>query len=203
MRTRQLIIVLFLLICAPSATGLAADPVARVTHSEGTVLVLRGGVQRPVATQDPLFVDDELRTGHNGRLVAEGAGGLQLVIGPASEVRLRRWLVEPSGGRLEAVLSMVTGAMRLLTRGVAEPSVDVETRAAVASVRSTEWLMDVTGAGTGVFAIEGVVQVTGGTASVEVGPGLGTDVVLGGTPSPPATWGAARLARMAALVPRP
>lgn len=204
MRLRILTSLLLLLLSQLPAS--AAEPVARVVDSEGVVLVLRATGSTPLRASDPLFVDDEVRTGHDGRLTAQGEGGLRLVIGPGSEVRLRRWLVEPRGSRLEAVLAMVTGVMRLFTEGAVERAVDVETRAAVASVRSTEWLVEATGAGTGVLSIEGEVTVTGTAATpatVRLDPGLGTDVVLGAAPSPPATWGAARLARLLALVPRP
>ncbi len=200
---RLLVLVLLLAVAAPAGSVVAAQPVARVTSSEGIVLLLRDGSRAPVAAAEPLFLDDEVRTGHDGRLVVEGDGGLTLVIGPASEVKLRRWLAPPQGGRVEAVLTMLTGVMRLFTAGRGERSIDVETRAAVASVRSTEWLVEATAASTGVFSVEGVVEVVASGATVQLTAGLGTDAVLGGPPAAPAAWAAQRLARVEAAVPRP
>lgn len=196
-------LVLVLLLVVSPMTADAAQPVARVASTEGIVLVVRAGRRSPIGAAEPLFLDDEVRTGHDGRLVVEGEGGLTLVIGPASEVKLRRWLVRPQGGRVEAVLSMLTGVMRLFTTGSGERSIDVETRAAVASVRSTEWLVEATAASTGVFSVAGVVEVVAAGATVRLTPGLGTDAVLGGPPAAPAAWAAPRLARVAAAVPRP
>lgn len=200
----RFLLLALLLVAAPMPRGAsAAQPVARVASAEGVVLVVRGDARSPLAAADPLFLDDEVHTGHDGRLVAEGVGGLTIVIGPASEVRLRRWLVEPQGGRAEMVLTMLTGLMRLFTTGTGQRAIDVETRTAVASVRSTEWLVEATAASTGVFSVAGPVEVTAAGVTVRLTPGLGTEAVLGRRPTAPAAWAAARLARVTAAVPRP
>jgi hypothetical protein len=200
---RFVLLTVLLLLAAPAGSVAAAQPVARVASTEGIVLLVRDGSRAPLGAAEPLFLDDEVRTGHNGRLVVEGDGGLTLVIGPASEVKLRRWLTRPQGGRVDAVLTMLTGVMRLFTTGSGERSIDVETRAAVASVRSTEWLVEATAASTGVFSIAGVVEVVAAGTTVRLTPGLGTDAVLGGPPAAPAAWAAPRLARVEAAAPRP
>ena len=126
----------------------------------------------------------------------------KLVIGAASEVRIRRWLVDEPRSRIDIVLSMVTGILRLLGEPIAASrTVEVQTRAAVASVRSTEWVVEATGAGTAVFSIEGAVAVRSPTGSVTLGSGDGTDVRLLGTPSPPVRWGQPRVERTLARVP--
>src|SRR3954451_215386 len=169
----------------------AAEPIGRVVKQEGTTLVQRGGQPQPLANGTQVYLDDEILTGHNGRVVIEGQGGLRLVVGPGSDLRMQRWLFEPQRNRLEGVLGLVTGVLRLFVTDNTDRSVEVETRAAVASVRSTEWIVQATAANTGVFVISGRVQVTAPAGSVIVGPGLGTTVVLGGAPEPPETWGAA------------
>jgi ferric-dicitrate binding protein FerR (iron transport regulator) len=188
---------------APVGSPDAAEPAGHVTRQEGTTFVLRGGQQATLALHAQLFIDDQILTGHDGRLVIEGPGGLRVVIGPGSELEVRRWLVEPQRGRLDALLGLVTGVLRLIASDDGERSVQVETRAAVASVRSTEWIIQATAANTGVFVIDGRVEVASPTGSVTVDPGLGTTVPLGGAPSTPAEWGAGRLAQVFAAVPAP
>lgn len=181
----------------------AAEPIARVVGQDGVAFVLRSTAQpEALAVGADLFVDDEVRTGADGRVVVESGAGLKLVIGAASEVRIRRWLVESPRSRIDIVLGMVTGVLRLLGEPVAVPrTVEVQTRAAVASVRSTEWLVEATGAGTAVFSIEGAVAVRTPAAGVTLGPGDGTDVRLGAAPSLPVRWGQARVERTLARVP--
>lgn len=196
------LLVLFLGLVLGSAAQ-AADPIARVVGQDGVAFVLRSTAQpQPLAVGADLFVDDEIRTGADGRVVVESGAGLKLVIGAASEVRIRRWLVDNQRSRIDVVLSMLTGVLRLLGEPVAAPrSVEVQTRAAVASVRSTEWIVEATGAGTAVFSIEGAVGVLSPVGGVTLAAGDGTDVRLGAAPSPPVRWGQARVERTLARVP--
>ena len=63
----------------------------------------------------------------------------------------------------------------------------------MASVRSTEWLVESTAKGTGVLSLAGEVTVRGLAGGVVVlRPGEGTDVAPGAPPRPPAIWGEAR-----------
>ena len=83
--------------------------------------------------------------------------------------------------------------MRLPYQKTAGRSIEIDTRTAVASVRSTEWLAESTAKGTGVLSIEGEVTVhaiAGGTVILR--PGEGTDVASAAPPKAPAIWGAAR-----------
>ena len=196
---------LFLLFLGLMLTGAAqaADPIARVVKQDGVAFVLRSTAQPLLLTTGAdLFVDDEVRTGADGRLVIESPAGLKLVIGSASEVRIRRWLLDTQRSRLEVVLGMVTGVLRLLGEPTGTPrTVEVETRAAVASVRSTEWVVEATGAGTAVFSIEGPVVVRSPVGGVTLASGDGTDVRLGALPTPPVRWGQPRVERTLARVP--
>jgi hypothetical protein len=200
MRARLFVLILGLLLATAAQ---AADPIARVVTQDGVAFVLRAAAQpQPLAVGADLFIDDEVRTGADGRLVVESPAGLKLVIGSASEVRIRRWLVDTRRSRIEVVLSMVTGVLRLLGEPTGTPrTVEVQTRAAVASVRSTEWLVEATGAGTAVFSIEGPVVVRSAAGGVTLAAGDGTDVQLGALPTPPVRWGQARIDRTLARVP--
>ena len=185
------------------AAGDAAEPIARVVGQDGVAFVLRSvAAPQPLSVGADLYVDDEVRTGADGRVVVESNAGLKLVIGAASEVRVRRWLVEHQQSRIDIALGMVPGIMRLFGEPVDKArSVEVQTRAAVASVRSTEWVVDATAAGTAVLSIEGPVEVRSPAGGVTLGTGDGTDVQLDGAPGAPVQWGQARFERTLARVP--
>ena len=176
------------------ATAAAEAGVGRVSRRSGETAAVRGMAIVPLALGDDIFVDDIVRTGPESRLVISCTGGLQIAIGPTTELAVRTFLAGEPGGRLEMVLGLLQGIARLIggtiPRGL---TIEVDTRTAIASVRSTEWLLESTAKGTGVLSIEGEVTVlalAGGQVVLQ--PGQGTDVPPGGPPKAPATWGEAR-----------
>ena len=101
-------------------------------------------------------------------------------------------LAAPQGGWIE----LVRGIVRLvLSPGARQVERGVRTRAAVASVRSTEFVVDATLDRVAIFVAQGSVQVTGRLtgASVLLGPGDGTDVELRRPPTPVHPWGQKRI----------
>ncbi|MFO1067413.1 MAG: FecR family protein [Geminicoccaceae bacterium] len=197
---RILVLVVALLGAACGAS--AAELVGKVVSQDGKALVLRGPQIATLEVGASLFVDDEVRTAADGRVVIESDDGVRLVIGSATEMKLARWEADRPKRRLDAVISLVTGVMRLIGRETGgERQLRVESRAAVASVRSTEWLVEATGVGMGVFVIEGSVAVASPAGEVTLAAGQGTEAVLGAAPTAPAPWSAARLERVLARVP--
>ena len=173
--------------------GLAANGIGRVTRAQGSLAAVRGSAIVGLAAGDDVFVDDILRTGADSRALIDCADGLQIAIGPGTEMAVRSFVTDEPGG-IRVVLGLLQGITRLIG-GLVEGgrSIEIDTRTAVASVRSTEWLVESTAKGTGVLSIVGEVTVralAGG--AVVLRPGEGTDVVPGAPPKAPAIWGAAR-----------
>lgn len=171
----------------------AASSIGQVSRANGSVAALRGQAIVGLAVGDDIFVDDILRTGAGSRALIVCADGLQIAIGPGTEMAVRSFVTDESAG-IRVVLGLLQGITRLIG-GLVEGgrSIEIDTKTAVASVRSTEWLVESTGKGTGVLAIAGEVAVralAGG--SVVLHPGEGSDVAPGGPPKAPATWGEAR-----------
>lgn len=180
---------------APRRAVLAQEqPMAEVAAIQGLVQVLRAGRFEELAAGSPLFPNDILRTGADGRVRVRCPDGLQLLVGSGTELALRGYLLDRPRGMLRATFGILRGIVRLIGGATAPRQwIEVDTRTAVASVRSTEWLLDVTPRGTGVLSVEGVVEVqalAGGRVSLR--PGEGTDVPPGGPPRPAARWGEAR-----------
>lgn len=95
-------------------------------------------------------------------------------------------------------VSVASGLVRMLARHVpGRAHGEAVTPTAVAAVRGTEWLFDVTGPGTGAAVVSGEVSVSNVRrevrGSVVVKAGEGTDVAPGPPPTSPAAWAPARL----------
>ena len=183
----------FLLVLALAGPLAAADAVGRVGRQQGSVVVLRGLRPQALIIGAEVFADDTVRTGPASKVRIDCQNGLTIVIGPATQVQLATYVADQAGG-LDVVLGLFSGIVRLI--GEALPGsrrIDVETRTAVASVRATDWLVDLTPETTGVFVAQGQVEVRGRAGgSVVLAPGEGTDVRDGAPPTPARPWGAAR-----------
>ncbi|MFO1049169.1 MAG: FecR domain-containing protein [Geminicoccaceae bacterium] len=169
-----------------------APAIGRVEGAAGSLIAVRGTSLARLAVGDEVFVDDILRTDPAGKALIVCGGGLEITIGPATELALRRFAVDASG-RLAAVFGLLRGIARLLGELIPGSAIDVDTRTAVASVRATEWIIESADKGTAVLALAGTVVVralAGGT--IELRPGEGTDVAPGAAPRQPARWGEAR-----------
>jgi ferric-dicitrate binding protein FerR (iron transport regulator) len=78
---------------------------------------------------------------------------------------------------------------------------EVLTPQAIAAVRGTQWAIDVAGGKTAVFVVTGRVSVrrlSGGSGSVNLGPGQGVDVEPGTAPLVVRRWPAARASALLA-----
>jgi hypothetical protein len=172
----------------------AGDPVGAVATQRGSVSVIRGAAILALAPGDPVFTDDIVRTAADARLLIVCRDGLRIAIGAGTEVALRAYLADSASGSLQAAFGLLRGIIRLIGRqNAARQGIEVDTRTALASVRSTEWLVEATGKGTGVLAITGEVEVRGLAGGVVLlHPGEGTDVAPGSPPRSPARWGEAR-----------
>jgi ferric-dicitrate binding protein FerR (iron transport regulator) len=181
---------------APAAS--AADAIGRVIAREGAGVALRAGETITLGPGAAIFLTDAVRTGDDGKLRIECFNGLTIIVGPASEIRIERYVGGRMGG-MAAAIRLLRGIVRLVGEAVAGPSdVAVETDQAIAAVRSTDWLVEAEPATTGIFVARGAVEVmskAGGSVMLE--PGEGTDIREGAAPTPPRQWGEAR--RAAAL----
>jgi hypothetical protein len=137
---------------------------------------------------------DRIVTGAGERLQIRAPDGTTITVGEQTTIVLTRYLAPDGRRRGNGVLDMIEGILRIQLPGSWD-RFDVTTGTAVASVRSTEWLVDATAENTGVFVFEGRVQVTGQprTRSVTLTPGLGTDVRANSAPIPPRVWGQPRI----------
>lgn len=181
------------LVLAAGRRVVAADGIGQVSRTQGSLAAVRGVAIVRLAVGDDVFVDDVLRTGTDSRALIVCRDGLQITIGPGTEMAVRSVVTDRQGG-VQVVLGLLGGIARLLGGAIeGGRAVEIDTRTAVASVRSTEWLVESTGEGTGVLSLAGEVTVQGLAGGVVVlRPGEGSDVAPGAPPRPATVWGAAR-----------
>ncbi len=178
------------------ATAQDAAAVGTVVQQLGTVTALRGAGPGLLLIGAPVFRSDRIVTAAASRVRIEFVDRSVLAIGPESDVVVADYLVDGDDNRLRGVISLLLGIVRA-TVGPGRPDAafDIESRAAVASVRATDWVVEVQSDRTSVFVVEGTVTVAAasGAGSVVLTAGQGTDVLIDRDPAEPKLWGAARV----------
>lgn len=136
---------------------------------------------------------DLLQTGASGRVEVACSDGTRVTLGPDTQIGLGD-LVGEQGDDASIGMSLHRGIARFLAPVRTWGSFNVFGPVAVASVRSTEWIMETPESGTNVFVREGVVEVQskrGQTARLS--PTYGIDVAPDGTMGEPKQWGGQRV----------
>jgi hypothetical protein len=166
-----------------------------VTRQVGVATLMHGSSSVPATVGAPVSAGDRIVTGEGGRVELTCGDGSVIVLGERTNASLAIFQIE--GDRpLKRLLRLIGGILRLnAPASGAEDRFEVMTDTAVASVRSTHWIVDAKPDTTGVFVQEGRVAVTSldVPASVILDPGFGTDVARGAAPTTPKRWGQARI----------
>jgi ferric-dicitrate binding protein FerR (iron transport regulator) len=195
------LVVLALLVLLAIDEAAAAEPTSPVGQVEQFIGAawLERSDDRMLAVGEPIFLDDRLVTGADGRVRIAFADGSKLAVGSASEVIIRDYATDPTGTRLSALLLLLTGIVRTT---VSAPAGDfhIGSRAAVAAVRSTELLMQADLNSSAVFVAVGTVEVQSveGDFRALLGAGDGIDITIGKPFEAPRRWGEARIANFLA-----
>jgi hypothetical protein len=193
--SRRLLLLLPALLAAARARAAESGAVGRVSRLVGTpVVVTAAGAQVAAARGMALHEGDRIVTGAGGRLEITTGDGSTIVVGEQTTVRLSRLIAPGDAGPGQGLLDLIEGILRLQLPH-SWNRFQVTTVTAVASVRSTDWLIDAKPANTAVFVAKGRVEVENSahTAAVLLDPGFGTDVPAGGLPTTPKRWGQARI----------
>lgn len=191
---RSLILAVAFWVAALPAGAMADEPVARVLTIAGAVNILREGGAQAVGPGTALQVGDQVVTGADSRVRIAFADGSTVTLGDSTILAISAFAGDGSADPARAALDLITGIVRLVTRAQRE-GFEVRTRAAVASVRGTRWIVASEPGRDSVFVIEGRVDVRGRRADgrVTLAAGEGTDIDLDAAPTRPSRWGAARV----------
>lgn len=187
--------ILLLAFLAHAAHAQENTAVGRIGRISGEVTLVRGAQTLSASSGMPVRQDDAVETGANGRAEIVYEDGSTVVLGSGTAVSIARY-APPAAGPGTALLDLIDGILRVtLSAGRQWQSFEVRSATAVASVRSTDWIVDAGRASTAVFVVDGVVAVDSrvGLGGIVLAAGQGTDVPAGEAPAAPKTWGQARV----------
>jgi hypothetical protein len=182
------------------ALVLVAQPAAaeqrncEVAEVSGEATLTHDGGRAAAQVGADLAPSDLLRTGSSGRIDVACSDGTRVTLGPDTEINLGS-LVGEQDESASIGMSLHRGIARFLAPVRTWGTFNVFGPVAVASVRSTEWIMETPKRGTNVFVLDGVVAVQGKRGdNVHLSPTYGVDVAADGTMAEPKKWGAKRVA---------
>lgn len=191
-------VVLAMALLAAGAPASASNSYRKCTIdavSGGSAQLAVGSGWQPVGVGESISVKARIRTGAETRLHISCDDGISVTVGTATEVSLNN-LVGPSGHDRSIGLKLLSGIAGFLAPHRDWKKFDVATDVAIASVRSTEWLVGRDRDGTtAVFTRKGLVEVQVGSARLSVGAGGGVTISPDAVAGPVKTWGAARIAK--------
>jgi hypothetical protein len=172
--------------------------IGQVSAIKGEVFRERPAGRESVAVGTPVYVADAIVTAVGGKAKIALNDGSILSVGESGRLVIAGYQGTDNGYTTR--VQPAAGAIRLfVNKTVAGGRFEVETESAVAAVRGTDFVVEVTPERTSVAVLQGIVAVhgTGAQRAAEVvldKPGDGTDVAPGQAPTATKTWGAARLA---------
>jgi len=180
-----------LLLAAGSAA--AEDRTCQIDKASGQASLTHEGKRAKAEVGTTVSAKDTLRTGGDGRVELLCSDGVVVTIGAETELGLGS-LVGEQGPTESIAMSLHRGIARFLAPVRTWGSFQVYGPVAVASVRSTEWVMETPKKGTNVLVLDGSVTVRAKSSEgIILGPGHGVDVAADGTMGEPKTWGAERV----------
>jgi predicted Zn-dependent protease len=170
-----------------AATGARAEPIARPTPIAGEVIATKGGEElqfrsealwRPVLLQQDVVGGDTLKTNALGTVALLFEDRTQVRVGRNSTLIVKDVARGPNG---ETLLALPQGSMwARAARGGS--GVQVDTPAAAAAIRGTDWTLSVEGAKTSLIVMEGEVTLANAQGSVTVRQGEGAEALIGQAP---------------------
>ena len=179
-----------------SQSAAAQEVVAHIDAVTGQAFVNRDADRLAAEAGLKVHRLDEVMTYGDGRLRLNFRDGTVITVGPNSRVLVQHYLDTLGGADSRApLLTLVVGILRAAVPKIGSLGWSVQTRAAVASSRSTEWIMEARGETTSLVVIAGRVDVMNGAGeALLLTGGEGVDITLGALmPATASRWAAARV----------
>ncbi|WP_337268319.1 FecR domain-containing protein [Oryzifoliimicrobium ureilyticus] len=177
--------IVLLLLAVTSATPAEADPIQRISSPSGSVIDRKSGEEvrfvdlsdwRNVELHQDLLGGDTLRTNATGQLAILFADHTQVRLGRNSSLQVKQ--MASSG---DTILNLQSGSMwARAQRGGS--GLTVETPAAAAAIRGTDWTLTVKGDQTSLIVLEGHVEFKNEHGSVQVAQGEAAVATIGQAP---------------------
>ena len=177
----------------PGAMAAADTRTCAVSQVEGEAYLIASGERIGAEVGGTVSERVAFETGAEGRLEIRCSDGLVVTIGPESAVEAEGLLAATDQSE-SVFLRLVRGITGIVAPDRTWDRFEVETDLAIASVRSTDWLVAHDAeTGSAVFVAGGVVEVSADGASETLSEGQGIDVVAGAGLGEIAEWGTERV----------
>lgn len=190
MGVRRAFGVLALFAALALATQAQAGPAQAglVEEVSGSLTATSNQKQRPLAPRDDVFIGDEVATAALSRARLALGHDTAVRLGEKASLRIDRYLLDAGG-----VLTIGAGAV-LLDKTPSKGPTRLRGAFGLISVRGTRVFAGPSKGVIGVLVVHGVVDLKSGGVTVTLHDGEGSDVARpGARPTPPKTWGAARV----------
>jgi len=179
-----------------AGTAAAEERTCQIEQTSGQASVSHEGKRSKAEVGMALAAKDQLRTGADGRIEVLCSDQVVVTIGAETEIGLGS-LVGEQGQDETIAMSLHRGIARFLAPLRTWGQFNVHGPVAVASVRSTEWVMETPKRGTNVLVLDGSVTVRAKAGDgIILGPGHGVDVAPDGTMGEPKTWAPERVEKI-------
>jgi hypothetical protein len=146
MTCRWCVALLLALLTASRAVAQTPAPAGRVKLVAGTAFVVHEGQRVAVTVGAPVYEQDSLATGADGRVGLTLRDDTRLSIGPQTTIEIRRFVYAQSDNQVSFVLAIVRGVVAYVSGRIAKLSPDavrLETPSAIVGVRGTRLVFQV------------------------------------------------------------
>jgi hypothetical protein len=166
---------------APAQAGLVAEV-------SGSATATREKTQRALAPQDNVFIGDDVATAPLSRARLALGHDTIVRLGENTRLTIDKYLLDAGG-----TLNLGAGAI-LIDKTPSKGATRLRGAFGLITVRGTRVFAGPSNGVIGVFVAHGVVDLKSGGVTVTLHDGQGSDVARpGARPTPPKTWGAARV----------
>lgn len=177
-----------------------AQSIGRVTALEGRVTVLRQGkfAPDPATLHKPVFQEDIIETERASKVRITLSDATVISLGEQSRFELRQFANGARQQTRPSRLAIAWGFFRaVFQERASSSSMEVITPTAIAAIRGTDFMGEVTTASTAIVALEGTIVVSHARPTVggfvTLTPGMGTTVKGDEPPSTPTKWSESRI----------
>jgi FecR protein len=174
--------------------------IGQVTAVEGKVTVLRQEkfAPEPLTLQQPVFQEDIIETHRASKVRVTLIDATVISLGEQSRLELRQFAYDARQRTRSGRLAIPWGFVRAIFKGMSSPSsVELITPTAVAAIRGTDLLGEVTTEATAIVVLEGTVAISNirpkfrGLSTLT--PGMGVTVRDDDPRSAPTRWSESRI----------
>lgn len=173
----------------------ASTPLGEVGAVQGDARLVAPSGTSDLTVGQPLSAGDQVLTGPDALALLMLTPDTRLHLGPDTAVTL-----DPALGALGGTLVLSGAIVFDRPEGAPRVPVVIDTAFGEIGVRGTRVFVGPSRGAYAVFVDRGRVTVKGGSSSVDLTAGQGTEIAAGARPTAPEAWGEARIAEAFALV---